>query len=69
MLTKKTLKAALVRAIRTTVQVVAAYFTASNATDGFNLEHFALITGCSFVYSFCMALAGVPEVKNDGKSA
>lgn len=69
MLTKKILKASLVRAIRTAIQVAAAYFTASEATDGFNLEHFAVIVACSFGYSFCMALAGVPEVKNDDKPA
>lgn len=69
MLNMKLIKAALVRALRTAIQVAAAYFTASEATDGFNFEHFAVIVVCALGYSFCMALAGVPEVKNDDKPA
>jgi hypothetical protein len=65
MFTKKWLKAALIRAIKTFFQSFASMLTVGVAIDEISWGYVASVSAVAAIYSIATSLAGLPEVDDE----
>lgn len=65
MFTKKWLKAALIRAIKTFFQSFASMLTVGVAIDEISWGYVASVSAVAAIYSIATSFAGLPEVDDD----